>query len=149
MFGEISTFPWAYILIANICFLFALAMMGYLKIPQWQMGQRCLNKLTNPYLRLFFIGAASGLVAAPCTAPVLGMLLMYIATTGDLIYGGVLMVIFAYGMGSLLLLFAWCSQWFCRLPKSGRWLNISKILMALLMVLTGEYFLTEAGKLLF
>ncbi|WDD98033.1 cytochrome c biogenesis protein CcdA [Thalassomonas actiniarum] len=149
MFGEISTSPLGYILIANLCFIFALSMMGYLKIPLWYPGQQWLRKLTNPYLRLFFIGAASGLVAAPCTAPVLGMLLMYIATTGDLVYGGVLMVIFAYGLGSLLLLFAFSSQWFSRLPKSGRWLNISKIFMALLMVLTGEYFLTEAGKLLF
>ncbi|WDE10804.1 cytochrome c biogenesis protein CcdA [Thalassomonas haliotis] len=152
MFGEISTSPLGYILIANLCFIFALSMMGYLKIPlahSGQPGQQWLKKLTNPYLRLFFIGAASGLVAAPCTAPVLGMLLMYIATTGDLVYGGVLMVIFAYGLGSLLLLFAFCSQWLSRLPKSGRWLDISKIFMALLMLLTGEYFLTEAGKLLF
>lgn len=149
MFGEISTFPLAYILIANICFIFALSMSGYLKIPQWHLQDKWLKKLSNPYLRLFLIGAASGLVAAPCTAPVLGMLLMYIAATQDVIYGGVLMVTFAYGLGFLLLVLAFASGWLARLPKSGSWLNISKIFMTLLMVFTGEYFLIEAGKLLF
>jgi len=149
MFGEISTNPFGYILMANLCLIFAMWMMGWIVLPQLSVGQSLQNKFTHPYLRLFLMGGASGLIAAPCTAPVLGMLLMYIASSGDIIYGGVLMVSFAYGLGSLLLLLAFSSQWFSRLPKSGKWMNYTKYFMAIIMLVSGEYFLVEAGKLLF
>lgn len=149
MFGEISSNPMAYIVVANLCFVFALWMMGWINLPHFAIGQQWQQKFSHPYLRLFVIGGASGLIAAPCTAPVLGMLLMYIATTGELVYGGVLMVVFAYGLGSLLLILGWSSQWLSRLPKSGNWMNHSKIVLALLMAGSGQYLLTEAGKLLF
>lgn len=149
MFGEISTNPLAYILMANLSLGFALWMMGWIQLPQFSFGQTLQQSTSKPYLRLFLMGGASGLVAAPCTAPVLGMLLMYIATTGDVIYGGILMIVFSYGLGSLLLVLAFSSQWLARRPKSGKWMNYSKYFMALLMLVSGEYFLIEAGKLLF
>lgn len=149
MFGQISTHPFGYILMANLCFVFALWMKGWIHFPQFNVGQSWQNKFQHPYARLFVMGAASGLVAAPCTAPVLGMLLMHIATSGSVLYGSVLMVSFAYGMGFLLLLLAFSSQWLARIPRSGRWMNVTQWGFALLMLVTGQYFLIEAGKLLF
>lgn len=149
MFGQISTNPIAYVVVANACLLMAAWMMGWINIPQKEFGQQFFNRFSNPYIRLFLMGVASGLVAAPCTAPVLGMLLMFIATSGDVVYGSILMVAFAYGLGSLLLVIALSTQLLTKLPNSGRWMSMSKWLLAGLMLITAEYFLIEAGKLLF
>lgn len=149
MFGQVSTHPLGYIFMANLCFIFAFWMLGWLKMPHFSVGQRWPDKVKHPYIRLFVMGAASGLVAAPCTAPVLAMLLMHVATSGSPVYGSLLMTAFAYGMGFLLLLLAYSSQWLSRLPRSGWWLNVSQWGFGLLMFFTGQYFLVEAGKLLF
>ncbi|GLX79920.1 cytochrome C biogenesis protein CcdA [Thalassotalea insulae] len=149
LFGEISTSPFGYILIANLCLIFAAWMMGWVNFPNFTVAQNVQNRFSHPYIRLFLMGGASGLVAAPCTAPVLGMLLLYIASKGDIVYGAILMISFAYGLGALLLLLAFSSQWFSRLPKPGPWMKYNKYLMSLIMLLSAEYFLVEASKLLF
>ena len=149
MFGQISSHPLIYIAMANLCFLFAFWMIGWLRMPHFEVGQTLFDKFSHPSLRLFFMGAAAGLVAAPCTAPVLGILLMYIASTGDVLYGGTLMIVFAYGLGALLILVGMFSHWLARLPKSGSWMNASKYFFFLVMFISGQYFLIEAGKLLF
>jgi len=95
------------------------------------------------------MGAASGLVAAPCTAPVLGILLTYVATRGEIFFGGMLLFAFAYGMGMLLILIATFSGFASHLPKSGSWMNAVKLIFAVIMFGMGEYYLIELGKRIF
>ncbi len=149
LFGEFSTSPVSYFLIANISFFFAFWMMGWVKIPQFGFAQDPVNqgKLTKRHV--FSMGAVSGLVAAPCTAPVLGILLTYVATKGEIVFGGLLLFAFAYGMGILLILIGTFSGLASRLPKSGSWMNAVKIVFAVIMFAMGEYYLIELGKLIF
>ena len=152
LFGQLSSSPWGYFAVANMCLLFAVWMMGWIQMPQFAAQfTPSVDGKSGPlrYLTVFVIGALSGLVAAPCTAPVLATLLAYVATTGDMLYGGLLLFVFAYGMGALLILAGTFSGFVANLPKSGRWMNWSKWILALVMLLAGEYFLIQMGMLLF
>ena len=54
----------------------------------------------------------------------------------------------ALGMGALLVLLGTFSGILAGLPKSGRWLLLVKRGFAVLLLLAGEYFLVQAGRLL-
>lgn len=149
LFGEISTHPAGYWLMANFAFIFAAWMLDWITIPLPSFDNSKLNAISSPFWRWLFMGAASGLVAAPCTAPVLGMLLMFVSTTNNPAYGGILLFVFSYGLSTLLLAIGFFSGLLQKLPRSGNWMVRVKQLMALIMILSGEYFLMEGGKLMF
>jgi len=150
-FGEVSTSPLGYFIVANLCLLFGAWMMGWIQLPQFgfQFSASIVGKAGWIRVTMVFIaGCASGLIAAPCTAPVLATLLAYVATTGDVMFGGLLLFAFAYGMGTLLILAGTFSGFLSNLPKSGNWMIWTKGLLALVMFLAGEYFLIQMGALL-
>jgi len=80
---------------------------------------------------------------------VLAILLTFVASTGDMVYGGLLLFVFAFGLSTLLILIGTFSKFLSALPKSGNWMNGVKIFMALIMFAAGEYFLVQMGLLLF
>lgn len=149
MFGEISTNPWGYFLVANLCLLFGAWMMGWIQIPHIGINTMVGDKISNNWLRLYLIGGASGLVAGPCTAPVLAILLTFVASTGNVAYGGILLFVFAFGLSTLLIVIGTFSGLLAALPQSGNWMNRVKGAMALIMFAAGEYFLVQMGLLLF
>jgi thiol:disulfide interchange protein DsbD len=95
----------------------------------------------------FLIGAASGLVMGPCTAPVLAVLLGYVATRQDLFYATSLLFVFSVGMGTLLILLGTFAGLLANLPKSGSWMTKISRLFGWLMIAAGQYFLIQAGML--
>jgi cytochrome c-type biogenesis protein len=52
----------------------------------------------------FLLGLAFGVVSSPCATPVLAVLLSYVATQGEMLYGALLL--FVYAIGHCLLLLA-------------------------------------------
>jgi cytochrome c-type biogenesis protein len=84
----------------------------------------------------------------PCTAPVLGALLVYVGAKQNVLFGTSLLFVFALGMGSFLLVIGTFTGLLANLPKSGRWTAAVKKVCGFLLILVGEYFLLEAGKLL-
>ncbi|MGB3513262.1 MAG: cytochrome c biogenesis protein CcdA [Microcoleaceae cyanobacterium] len=55
-------------------------------------------------VRSYLLGLTFGLVASPCSTPVLATLLAWVSTTGDLILGGVLLLSYAAGYVTPLIL---------------------------------------------
>lgn len=143
LFGVVASHPLTLGFVGLVCLCFALWMMGWLRLPQWTPPSIELSPRYR-YSGVFVIGAVSGLVMAPCTSPVLGMLLMYVASQGDTVNGGIMMFVFALGMSALLLLAGTFSGILYVLPRSGSWLNGSKYLLATLMVVAALYFFYQA-----
>src|SRR5215470_13989188 len=86
----------------------------------------------------FLMGLVGGLVAAPCTGPILAGILAYIATTRDVLLGTSLMGTFAIGMGVLF----WAIATFAlSLPKSGAWMVMVKLVGGVALLVVGFYFL--------
>ena len=90
------------------------------------------------YSGAFVLGMASSLIAAPCVGPVLGLLLPWIGTTGNVAFGALCMVAYSLGMG---LLFWVVGTFAVGLPKSGRWMEWVKSAFGLVMLGSALYFL--------
>jgi thiol:disulfide interchange protein DsbD len=86
----------------------------------------------------FAMGLVGGLTAAPCTGPFLAGMLTYVATTRNLLVGGTLLFVYALGIGVLFWVIATFSL---RLPKSGRWMEIVKIVGGIALLVVGLYYL--------
>lgn len=144
-FGEITTNPWAYFVVANIIILLGLGMFEVFTIPMFSVTS---TPKPGGILAVFVLGIASGFVAGPCTAPVMGVLLAYVATTQSVILGGALLFIFSLGMSVLLLLVGTFSGAMAALPRSGEWMVKIKKIIGVIMIGLGEYFLIKAGQLM-
>ena len=144
-FGRISTSPWALLIVANILILFALNILEVIPFPAWFSG-RSMEPAVGGIIGAFLVGAASGLVASPCTSPVLFGLLAFVATTRSVLYGGALLFAFSMGMGILLIVVGTFSGLAAALPKPGSWMVSVKKVLGLLMLGLAEYYLIRAGQ---
>ena len=150
LFGAISTNPWLYFLLANILVLFGLMMLDVLPVP---IPQRLLARAASMDGRgriagTFGVGAASGLVAAPCGAPVMGALLTWVAATKSAALGFMYLFVFSLGMCSLLVVVGLAAGGAVRLPRAGPWLLWVKRGFAVVMFGMAEYYLVQMGTLL-
>lgn len=149
LFGQISTNPLVYFLVGNVCLLLGLSMLGIfeLPIPGFLKTQKTFSK-GKGIISSFFVGMASGLVVGPCTAPPLAVILAYVATKQNLIFGMTLLFVFAFGMGLLLIILGTFTGLLTSLPKAGAWLNRMKKIFGWILIIMAEYFLITMGKLL-
>lgn len=144
-FGDIATNPWAYLVVANLIILLGLCMLDVFTIPMFAVTT---TPQASGIFAVFLLGLASGLVAGPCTAPVMGVLLAYVATTQNMFLGGSLLFVFSLGMSILLIIVGTFSGAVAALPRSGEWMLKIKKLIGLIMIALGEYFLLKAGQLM-
>lgn len=148
IFGQFQNNPIVYIVVANILLFFALVMSDLVPLPAF--GARVHDKIVHKNLwTVLFFGMASGLVVGPCTAPVLGTLLLYVASQQNIFHGISLMFIFSYGVGASLILVGTFSALIVLFPKSGKWMVRVKQFCGLILIIAAEYFLVKAGGLLF
>jgi thioredoxin:protein disulfide reductase len=74
-------------------------------------------------LGALLMGSVAGFLAAPCTGPVLTGVLTWVATTRDPIVGGLLLFVYALGIGVPFFLIG---VFTLRLPKGGAWMETVK-----------------------
>jgi cytochrome c-type biogenesis protein len=67
-----------------------------LKLPAWG-GMEWISQDLPPAVRSYLIGLSFGLVASPCSTPVLATLLAWVAATQNLALGGVLLLSYTAG----------------------------------------------------
>lgn len=144
-FGKISSHPLVNIFAgAIICFLglsmldlFSINLPAVIKPPiQGKQG----------YFSTFCLGIISGLIISPCVSPFLGAVLAYLAEKKNIVYGMSLLLIFAYGMGFILILCGTFSSLLIGLPKSGKWMLYIKKLFAVILLLAGAYFIFTGAR---
>lgn len=83
----------------------SLSMFGAFDIKMPRRWHQRINKMGGEgYLGAFFTGMGIGLVASPCSGPVLAALLGHVALQGNYVTGFVLLVVFGIGMGLFVLL---------------------------------------------
>jgi thioredoxin:protein disulfide reductase len=86
----------------------------------------------------FVLGLVSALVAAPCTGPVLTGILVWIATSHQLVLGTGVMFAFALGLGVPFFL---VGTFAVSLPKSGSWMLGVKWIFGVVLAVVALYFL--------
>jgi len=151
MFGTVSTNPWLYFAMANLLLLSALAMLDVIpiRLPAALAGRAATAGTGGRMGGAFVMGAMSGLVAAPCGAPVMAAVLTWVTRTGSGVLGFLYLLAFSFGMCTLLVVVGLSSGAVARLPRAGAWMVQVKRFFALVMLGVAEYYLIEMGKLLF
>ena len=83
MFGTVSTNPWLYFVMANIMLAAGAMMADIIAVPiPASLQQRAASMGTGGRISgAFAMGAASGLVAAPCGVPTLASILTWVEPT--------------------------------------------------------------------
>ncbi|MEO8799488.1 MAG: cytochrome c biogenesis protein CcdA [Polyangiaceae bacterium] len=93
------------------------------------------------YKGAFTLGLVSALVAAPCTGPALTGILIWIATTHNLVLGTLVMFTFALGLGVPFFL---VGTFAISLPKGGAWMIGVKWVFGVVLAVVALYFLRNA-----
>lgn len=148
VFGQVQNHPVVFIIVANMLVFFALVMFDVIHLPVLTHGKHHKVRPKNLWA-VFVFGLSSGLVVGPCTAPVLGTLLAYIASKQNIVNGVLLMFVFSYGVGASLILVGTFSGLLANLPKSGKWLHHIKRFCAVVLLILAQYYLVKAGTLMY
>ena len=150
LFGSVSTNPWLYFAMANLLVIAALAMLDVIpvRVPTWLLTRAATAGKGGSLYGVFVMGAASGLVAAPCSAPVMAAVLTWVTATKSGALGFIYLFVFSLGMCTILVVVGLFSGTLARLPRAGGWMVWIKRLFALIMLAVAEYYLVQMGQLL-
>jgi len=149
LFGTVSTNPWLYFAMANLLIIAALAMFDILPVPvpQWALDRASRAGTAGRFSGAFIMGAVSGLVAAPCGAPIMAAVLTWVTTTKSGLLGFIYLFSFSVGMCALLVIVGVSSGVLARLPRSGVWMSWVKRGFGFVMLAVAEYYLIKMGQL--
>ena len=146
-FGRIGAHPLTYFIVANVCLLLGLSMLGVFEFPQIRLTKAAPSG-KGGYWGALGVGVISGLIVGPCTAPVLAAILVYVGTKQNILYGFSLLFVFGYGVGFLMILLGTFTGLLASMPKSGAWLEWTKKLFGWLLILAAEYLFIKMGGFL-
>ncbi len=146
-FGDIQNHPVVYFIISGFLFFFGLTMLHVIPLGMIGLDFKKKIKIQNTWSVLVF-GMAAGLIVSPCTAPILGTILLYISSKQNIIHAVSLMFVFSYGVGFLLIIVGTFSGLLSGLPKSGAWMNFVRYLCATVLFLAASYFLIKGIRLM-
>lgn len=139
--------PWVLIGFAGLMLVLAGSLLGFYEFHLPQFWHSHIDKLIGKQkggslVGAFVLGALSSLVASPCiTAPMAGVL-TFIAQSGEVKLGGLILFTMAWGMGIPLLLFAFGAS---RLvPRAGSWMVLVQKVFGVLMVALAAWFVWPA-----
>ncbi len=144
IFGEFTRNPWVFGAVGLVIAGLGLGMLDVFTIPALMTGVQGQGARRGGFVGAALMGVAAGFVAAPCTAPVLGLLLAYVAQTRNVLWGGSLLFTFALGLGLLLMLLGIFSGLLTSLPRAGAWMDRIKKGFGVAMILIGAWFLWKA-----
>ncbi len=147
LFGLIQTSPLVFLVIGNIFIIMGLSMLGVFSFP-WPNVIKQLPQTRSVFIGAFLMGLVAGLVMGPCTAPVLAVLLAFVYSKQNIMFGALTLLVFAMGMNTVLILAGTFAGLLVNLPKPGPWMERTKKLLAWAMIIIGEYFLIQMGKML-
>ena len=117
----------------------ALSMFGLFDVALPPAIQNRLARVGGLGMRgAFVLGFVNGLIAAPCTGPVLAVLLTWVGTTGNVGFGALALFAYAIGLGVLFFL---VGTFALAIPKSGKWVEWTKSVLGIAMLTLALYYL--------
>ncbi len=141
-FGSVMQNAWVIGGVALVLAAMAASMFGAFELRLPASWQARLNAVGGAgRAGAFAMGLVSGIIAAPCTGPVLGAALTFVAAKGSITFGFGIMFVYALGMG---LLFFLIGAFSLSLPKSGAWMDAVKSLFGAALLAAALVFLKSA-----
>ena len=145
--NEISTNIWLNIIFFIVFVFFAFSFFGYyeLTLPSSWTNKTTQGESSGGFVGIFFMALTLAIVSFSCTGPILGSLLAG-SLTAD---GGAWqltsgMAGFGVSLGLPFAVFAMFPNMMNALPKSGGWLNTTKVILGFLELALAFKFLSNA-----
>ena len=145
--NEISTNIWLNIIFFVVFVFFAFSFFGYyeLTLPSSWTNKTTQGESSGGFVGIFFMALTLAIVSFSCTGPILGSLLAG-SLTAD---GGAWqltagMAGFGVSLGLPFAVFAMFPNMMNALPKSGGWLNTTKVILGFLELALAFKFLSNA-----
>lgn len=129
--------PWVLSVFALMLLALAASLFGFYELRLPQSLHNKIDRIAGKQeggsvIGAFMLGAISTLIASPCvTAPLAGVL-AFIAQTGSIPLGGILLFVMALGMGLPLMLLAIGAKGI--IPKAGAWMTVVQKLFGVMLV---------------
>jgi len=143
--AQVRAFVMSPYVLIGVAVLFGLLALGMFGLYELQLPPRLLTRLNaiggRGFIGVLLMGMVSGLVASPCTAAPLAGILTFVAVQGSPVTGFLLLFVFAWGMGLLLLVVGTSAGALTHLPKSGEWMLDVKRLFGFVFLAVAAYFL--------
>jgi cytochrome c biogenesis protein CcdA len=145
LFGTTSKF-WP-VLIVIVCLVMGSQILLF---PNFEIPMpRGFTPKAGGILGAFLLGALTGVIATPCAMPVLAVVLTYVASKGNILYGGLLL--FTYALGhSVLVLAAGSSMGIAEAMVNSKGLKRASVILkkasGVLLLLVAAYFLYDIFK---
>lgn len=147
LFGTVSSNRWAYLVMANLLLVSALAMLEVFPVQAPARLVAWAGRFGGGSAgSVFLMGATSGLVAAPCGAPAFAAVLTFVSGTRSAGLGFLYLFVFSLGMTALLIGVGLSAGTLARLPRAGQWMVWVKRGGVLLLLAMAEYYLVKAGQ---
>ncbi len=133
--------PWFVVALAFVVLALALSMLGVWTIS----APRAVTQAQPPtqgYFGSFMMGTLATLLATPCSAPYLGPVIAF-AFSNSLAISVLMMAVIGVGMAIPYVVLAAFPQLLARLPRAGRWSELFKQFLGLVMVAVAIFLLNE------
>ena len=127
--------------------VFAASFLGGFEITlpsSWSNAVDSKATKTTGMLSIFLMAFTLSLVSFSCTGPIIGFLLVEVASTGNIVGPAIGMFGFALALALPFTLFALFPSWLKKAPKSGNWMNCIKVCLGFLELAFSLKFLSVA-----
>lgn len=145
--NELSTNAIFNIIFFLLLVVFAISFFGAfdIKLPQkWSNAMDSKAESTSGIISIFFMAFTLVLVSFSCTGPIIGTLLVEVASQGNILGPALGMGGFALGLAIPFTIFAFFPGMLKEMPKSGGWLNSVKVVLGFCELILSLKFLSVA-----
>ena len=131
-FGSFLSSPWVVAFLALFLLALSASMFGAFEIGLPSSWQARLESVKGVgFAHAFGMGLGAGIIAAPCTGPVLAGVLTYVAAHRSPVLGFWMLFSYAIGLGVLFFLLGATSL---QLPRSGAWMETVKSILGVALI---------------
>ena len=143
LFGSIGYNPIVLTVLILFFLYFTFSMAGFyeIKIPNFLQSAKtnAFSKNNGSLLHKYTMGLLTGIVATPCSAPIIAFILE-IGLLNPL-FATIYMSIYAFGFSLVLFILGSFASILSKMPKSGKWTIYIKYVFTLIMLLICFYYL--------
>ncbi len=130
--NAISTNAWFNIFFTIMLVVFGVSFLGAfdLALPSsWSTAVDQKAEHTTGIVSIFLMAFTLALVSFSCTGPIVGFLLVELSTQGSLVAPAIGMFGFALALALPFTLFAMFPSWLQKIPHSGSWMVVVKVVL--------------------
>jgi cytochrome c-type biogenesis protein len=131
---------WFYYTVAGVCLLIGLQLLGVIHVPiPGFLAERRQRMAWRGVPGALALGLVSGLVASQCATPVLAAILAYVMAEGTLVYGALLLFIYALGRGVPIVAAGTFAGALKQFRAFGRWSGTMEKISGIIIIGVGLY----------